>query len=194
MFRSCKFFCSAYDKKSFPSLGVPEIAFIGRSNVGKSSLINAITSNRHNARTSSSPGCTRKINFYLKEGHVALVDLPGYGYSKASKVEVQHYLEMIRYYLSSREALHRLVLLIDSKVGLKDIDIDFLEWVEACGVNCSIALTKSDKLSESKLRSMVSSVQDQVSNFCLVLNPIMVVSAKSGNGIKELACEISKCI
>ncbi|SCV64179.1 putative GTP-binding protein EngB [Anaplasma phagocytophilum] len=190
----CRFIAGVQDRKSFPDFGVPEVAFAGRSNVGKSSLINAITNNKKNAKTSSNPGSTRQINFYLNKGIVALVDLPGYGYSKASKEATRGYLDVMEHYLMSREALQRLVLLIDSRIGLKEIDRDFLCWLEEHGIYYSIVLTKADKLSDQALGSMVSFVQNQAQGGNFLLQPIMWVSSKSGRGIRELAHEISRCI
>ncbi|MDB1135711.1 ribosome biogenesis GTP-binding protein YihA/YsxC [Candidatus Anaplasma sp. TIGMIC] len=193
MLSGCKFFAGVRDIGQFPDLNLPEIAFAGRSNVGKSSLINAITHNRNNAKVSSNPGSTRQINLYVGT-KVVLVDLPGYGYSKASKQEVDRYLGVMEHYLMSREALQRLVLLIDSRIGLKDIDRDFLNWLEEYNIHYSVVLTKADKLSATGLNGMVSFVWDQVKGGRFLLNPIMWVSSKSGKGIKELAHEVSRCI
>lgn len=192
MFSDCKFFAGVHGQGTFPELNVPEVAFAGRSNVGKSSLINAITNNRKNAKISTRPGSTRQINFYLSKGAIALVDLPGYGYSKASKTEVEGYLVSMERYLIGREALQRVVLLIDSKVGLKDIDRDFLGWLEEYGVRHSVVLTKADKLSDSEINCMLSFVQEQVKGNRFLLQPVMWVSSKSGKGIREFAHEVSK--
>ena len=194
MFSNCKFFAGVQGQGAFPELNVPEVAFAGRSNVGKSSLINAITNNRKNAKISTRPGSTRQINFYLNKGVIALVDLPGYGYSKASKTEVEGYLVSMERYLIGREALQRVVLLIDSKVGLKDIDRDFLGWLEEYRVHHSVVLTKTDRLSDSEVGCMLSFVQEQVKGSRFLLQPVMWVSSKSGRGIREFAHEVSRCI
>lgn len=194
MLCGCKFFAGVRDKEGFPCLDVPEIAFAGRSNVGKSSIINAVTRNKRNAKTSSNPGSTRQINFYLNKGVVALVDLPGYGYSKASREEIAGYLGLMEHYLLSREALQRLFLLIDSRIGLKDTDRDFIGWLEEHGIRHNVVLTKSDKLSEREISSMVSFVQGQIGGSRFLAHPVMCVSSRSGRGIKELVNEVSRCI
>ncbi|MGN7678179.1 MAG: ribosome biogenesis GTP-binding protein YihA/YsxC [Anaplasma sp.] len=193
MLSKCRFVAGVRDKKSLPEFAVPEVAFAGRSNVGKSSLINAVTKNKKNAKVSSNPGSTRQINFYLNEGVFVLADLPGYGYSKASKEEAHSCMSLVEHYLLTREALQRVVLLIDSKVGLRDIDMDFVSWLEAHCVHYSLVLTKVDRLTEEGLSEVVRSVHDRMSDSQMLLRPIIGTSSKSGKGIKELVHEVSKC-
>ncbi|MCU7611987.1 ribosome biogenesis GTP-binding protein YihA/YsxC [Anaplasma capra] len=194
MLSKCRFVAGVQDKHLLPDFSVPEIAFAGRSNVGKSSLINAITQNKRNARVSSNPGSTRQINFYLNEGVLALVDLPGYGYSKASKEKAGSYMSLVEHYLLTREALQWLVLLIDSKVGLREIDMDFISWLEERCVHYSLVLTKIDRLHDRELSNVLSSVRDRVKECRMLLHPTMGISSKSGKGVRELVHEVSKCI
>ncbi|AAV86707.1 GTP-binding protein YsxC [Anaplasma marginale str. Dawn] len=194
MLSKCRFVAGVQDKHSLPDFQVPEVAFAGRSNVGKSSLINAVTKNKKGARVSSNPGSTRQINFYLNEGALALVDLPGYGYSKASKESASSYMSLVEHYLLTREALHRLVLLIDSKVGLKEVDMDFISWLEERCIHYSLVLTKIDRLACTEFNDVLSAVQSRVKGCCMLLHPIIGTSSKSGKGIKELVHEVSKCV
>ncbi|MCV3769496.1 MAG: ribosome biogenesis GTP-binding protein YihA/YsxC [Wolbachia pipientis] len=146
--------------KSLPSESVPEIAFAGRSNVGKSSLINLLINSKKVARVSSSPGCTRQINFYaMYNDKFRLVDLPGYGYSYASKKERIEYLSLSKYYLVRRRSLRKVFVLVDSKVGLKEIDKGFIYWLIYSNINFDIVLTKVDKVNQKNLDAILESTQ-----------------------------------
>src|SRR5205823_1815143 len=116
----CRFIAGAADPHSLPSETLPEVAFIGRSNVGKSSLVNALTGRRMLARTSDTPGRTRQINFFDLDGRLMLVDLPGYGYAEAPKTEVRRWTALLRGYLRTRTTLRRVCLLVDSRRGIKE--------------------------------------------------------------------------
>ncbi|MGL9725981.1 MAG: ribosome biogenesis GTP-binding protein YihA/YsxC [Wolbachia sp.] len=162
---SCSFIFGASDKKSLPDESAPEIAFTGRSNVGKSSLINLLINSKKAARVSSKPGCTRQINFYsMYNNKFRIVDLPGYGYSRASKEETVQYLNLIEYYLIHRRNLKRVFVLIDSKVGLKEIDKDFVYWLICNNINFNIVLTKIDKVTQESLDAVLESTQKWVNN------------------------------
>ncbi len=151
--------------KSLPGESVPEIAFAGRSNVGKSSLINLLINSKKAARVSSKPGCTRQVNFYsMYNDKFRLVDLPGYGYSCASKEETIQYLNLSEYYLAQRRCLKRVFVVVDSKVGLKEIDKDFIYWLIYNNINFDIVLTKVDKVSQKNLDAILESTQKWVNN------------------------------
>ncbi|CAI27913.1 YihA family ribosome biogenesis GTP-binding protein [Ehrlichia ruminantium] len=189
----CQFIIGATSIKSLPDFSIPEVALAGRSNVGKSSLINAITNNRKNARISSKPGCTRQINFYLiNKGLMVLVDLPGYGYSKADRATVNSYICLMEYYLLNRKNLSKVVLLIDAKVGFKEIDLDFIRWLEVHQILYQLVLTKIDRVQSNVLDVIVSDVQNFNLNF--IIYPIINVSSKCKQGIEELIYEIAQCI
>src|SRR6516165_12119388 len=137
-----RFIAGASNPAALPPEGLPEIAFAGRSNVGKSSLVNALTGRRLLARTSGTPGCTRQINFFDVAGRLLLVDLPGYGYAEAPKTAAKRWAGLMRRYLVSRAALRRLCLLIDARHGLKDLDREMLALFDRAGVSYQIVQTK----------------------------------------------------
>ena len=139
-----KFVLSAVQKAQYPNIAFPEIAFIGRSNVGKSSLINALFTKKI-ALTSNTPGKTRQINFFNHSDKLMVVDLPGYGYAKVSKKEAGEISQLVSNYLSSRLSLKKLFVLIDNTLGPKDIDLEILEYMESIKDRIVIVFTKKDK-------------------------------------------------
>lgn len=170
---SCNFIFGATSAKSLPNELVPEIAFAGRSNVGKSSLINLLVKSKKAARVSSNPGCTRQINFYsMYNDKFRLVDLPGYGYSRASKGEIAQYLDLVEYYLLKRSNLRKVFLLIDSKVGLKEIDKDFIYWLTYNDINFNIVLTKIDKINQESLNAALEYIQKWINNENVIVHQI----------------------
>ena len=142
----CEFIRGTSAPGDYPTAGKPEICFAGRSNVGKSSLINAVTRRRKLARTSNSPGRTREINFFSTGGNRILVDLPGYGYAKMSKSELNRCSALIDDYLRERATLRRLFLLIDSRRGILPLDHEFMRHLDEAAVAFQIIMTKTDKL------------------------------------------------
>ncbi|AHX03679.1 ribosome biogenesis GTP-binding protein YsxC [Ehrlichia chaffeensis str. Heartland] len=179
--------------KSLPDFSIPEIAIAGRSNVGKSSLINAITNNKKNAKTSSKPGCTKQINFYLiNKDFMVLVDLPGYGYSKADKTTINNYLCLMEYYLLNSRNLLKVILLIDAKVGFKEIDLDFINWLELHQIHYQLVLTKIDKIKKEMLDVNVNYIKNL--NLDFIMYPIISTSSQCKQGIEELIYEIAQCI
>src|SRR5215469_1059885 len=141
-----RFVAGASEITGLPRETLPEVAFAGRSNVGKSNLINALTGRRMLARTSRTPGQTRQINFFDLDGRLMLVDLPGYGYAEASKTEVRRWTDLLRRYLRTRAALQRVCLLIDARHGIKELDRPVMHLLDDSGVSFQIVLTKTDKL------------------------------------------------
>ncbi|EOR27605.1 putative GTP-binding protein EngB [bioreactor metagenome] len=147
------FVISAVKREQYPITGLPEVAFVGRSNVGKSSIINAITNRKKLAKVSQTPGKTRLINFFIINGDkFYLVDLPGYGYAKVSKTEKASWGNTIETYLNNREQLKRVVLLVDSRHKPTADDIQMHEWIKFYGYDEVVIATKSDKLSNNELR------------------------------------------
>lgn len=158
-----KFLTTAVKPEQYPDTFVPEIAFVGRSNVGKSSLINCITNRSKLARTSSSPGKTATINFYEIAGKYRLVDLPGYGYAKVSKSEQERWAKMIDTYLSNRYNLIQVVQLVDARHKPTRDDITMIEWIRSFGYKPIIIATKLDKLKKSQIEDNLTEIYNTLS-------------------------------
>lgn len=150
--KQSEFIISAVKKQQYPTDDRVEIAFVGRSNVGKSSIINALTNRKKLAKVSQTPGKTRLINFFLINNDFYLVDLPGYGYAKVSKAEKASWGQTIERYLNGREELKRVVLLVDSRHKPTADDVMMHEWIKHYGYDVIVVATKSDKLSNNNLR------------------------------------------
>ncbi len=177
-----RFITSAADAKQFPPENLPEVAVVGRSNVGKSSLINALTGQDGLARTSRTPGRTRLINWFEIDGRFHLVDLPGYGYAEVSREMRESWRPLIERYLSERKTLAGVLLLVDVRRGAQDEELDFVPWLEARETPIVVALTKSDKLAKNKRMLEVSKARKTLG---LSRDPF-AVSAQSGEGIDAL--------
>lgn len=150
--KQSEFIISAAGRAQYPTDEMPEIAFVGRSNVGKSSIINALTNRKSLAKVGNTPGKTRLINFFLINGEFYLVDLPGYGYAKVSKVEKEKWGRLMEDYLTGREALKKVVLLVDSRHKPTEDDVLMLNWIKYHGYRVQIVATKADKLTKNELR------------------------------------------
>lgn len=144
----------------YPSNGMPEVAFVGKSNVGKSSLINTLVNRKAIARISSTPGKTRTINFYNVEDKMYFVDLPGYGYARLSKSETQKWGKMIEKYLSQREELEAIILLIDIRHKVGKNDLQMYEWLKYFGLETIVVCTKSDKVAKNKLQNHLKIIKE----------------------------------
>ena len=177
-----KFITSAAETKQFPAEGLPEIAVVGRSNVGKSSLINALVGQSGLARTSRTPGRTRLINWFEIDGKFQLVDLPGYGYAEVSRAMRESWRPLIESYLAERKTLAGVLLLIDIRRGVLDEELDFAPWLEARQTPIVVALTKADKLAKNKRMLEVLKTKKALG---LRRDPF-AVSAQSGDGIEPL--------
>jgi GTP-binding protein len=189
--RSAIFRKSAAQLKDCPRPTLPEFAFIGRSNVGKSSLINSLCNNSGLAKTSGTPGKTQLINHFLVNEAWYIVDLPGYGYAKTGKGTRAIIEDRIREYCLKRETLNCLFVLLDSRLPLQQIDREFLAW---CGANerpLSIVLTKADKLSKGELKRNSSAIEKALLEIWEELPNIFITSSKSKNGRDELLGFIS---
>lgn len=180
-------FPSVFD---IPASSLSEIAFIGRSNVGKSSLINAIFSTPNLAKTSSTPGRTQTLNFFNMIDKLMIVDLPGYGFAKAPKDIVKTWNENVNTYLKGRAQLRRVFLLIDSRQGIKKVDTDMMEMLDIAAVNYQIILTKTDKISQKELEKILSDT-NKIYNSHPAMHPIIIAtSSENGTGLNEIRGEI----
>ena len=164
----------------------PEYAFIGRSTVGKSSLINMLTNNRKLAKTSATPGKTLLINHFIINREWYLVDLPGYGYAKRSKKEVDKLDQMIRAYILQREQLVNVFVLVDIRLEPQKIDLEFIEWLGLSSVPFSIVFTKADKLTPNKARQAVEAYRQKLSETWEEIPPMFITSAEKRNGREEV--------
>ena len=179
---SAEYTISSPDVRMCPQTGEPEYAFIGRSNVGKSSLINMLTGRKGLAKTSATPGKTMLINHFKINGEWYLVDLPGYGYAKRSKREQEKLVEMIRGYILRREQMVNLFLLIDSRHAPQRIDLEFIEWLGENGVPFSIVFTKADKQSATRTGQNITDYLARLSEQWEELPPHFVTSAETRQG------------
>ena len=173
-----------------PPADLPEVAFAGRSNVGKSTLINAVAGRLHLARASNSPGRTREVNFFVADGKLRLVDLPGYGFARASRGDVKKFQNLGRDYLRGRPNLKRAYLLIDSRHGLKDVDTEALDAFDTAAVSYQIVLTKADKLKPAEVEAVTARTLAAIAKRPAAFPRVLATSAEKGTGIPELRAEI----
>lgn len=183
---SVEFLKSSSKTEQCPEDGKPEYAFVGRSNVGKSSLINALTGRKNLALTSAKPGKTKLINHYNVDNTWYLVDLPGYGYAQVSKKDREAFDKLIRHYLLERASLMCLFLLIDSRHPPLKPDTEFITWLAETGVPFVLVFTKSDKLSVNRLEIALADYKAQLNENWEELPRIFVTSAEKGTGLSEI--------
>lgn len=184
--KSANFVISNSDVRKCPQDGKPEYAFIGRSNVGKSSLINMLTRRKKLAMTSATPGKTLLINHFIINDEWYLVDLPGYGYAKRSKSQSEKLQEIISGYVLGREQMTLLFVLIDSRHEPQKIDLEFIQWLGENGIPFSIIFTKADKLTKTALGSNLAAYRSRLLEEWEELPPIFVSSSESGLGRDEI--------
>ncbi|MBT6305794.1 MAG: YihA family ribosome biogenesis GTP-binding protein [Rhodospirillaceae bacterium] len=184
--KECNFLLGIDKLVQLPDSSLPEIAFAGRSNVGKSSLINALTGRKALARTSNTPGRTQQLNFFDLGRRLILVDLPGYGYAKVSKTQVAAWTRTLKSFLRGRVALRRVCLLIDSRVGLKDLDRDMMEMLDAAAVVYQVVLTKVDKLKSDELETTMSTISNELAKRSAAHPMLALTSSSKSLGIREL--------
>jgi GTP-binding protein len=189
--RDCAFMMGAVAMDGLPSGDMPEVAFAGRSNVGKSSLINALVGRHRLARASTEPGRTREINFFLLDGRLRLVDLPGYGFAKVSRGAARQFQDLGRAYLRGRPNLKRVYLLIDARHGLKDPDAEALDALDRAAVSYQIVLTKADKLKRGEAEAMVTTTLAKVAKRPAAFPRVLATSAEKGEGLPQLRAEIA---
>ena len=192
--KSAEYTISSARVEQCPAGELPEFAFIGRSNVGKSSLINMLTGRTALAKTSATPGKTILINHFLINGNWYLVDLPGYGYAKRSMQQRDELQRMITGYILRREQMMNLFLLIDSRHEPQRIDMEFIEWLGETGIPFSIVFTKSDKLSKGKLNANVNHYLGELSKHWEELPPHFITSSETRQGRDELLAYIEQII
>lgn len=189
---SARFIISNTQLSKCPQDGRPEYAFIGRSNVGKSSLINMLTRNKKLAMTSSTPGKTLLINHFLINEKWYLVDLPGYGYAQRGKKQQEQITKIIQDYILGREQMTCLFVLLDSRLAPQKIDLEFIEWLGENGIPFSLIFTKADKQSASKTKSNIDVYRDRLLEQWEELPPIFVTSSEKGTGRQELLSYIGE--
>lgn len=184
--RSATFVISNSDVSRCPAPHLPEYAFIGRSNVGKSSLINMLTNRAKLAKTSGKPGKTQLINHFLINDNWYLVDLPGYGYARTSKELIAGFSKINHDYIANRPNLLNLFVLIDIRLEPQEIDLKFLRWLGSNGVPFTMLFTKADKLTRNKIQSHLAAYKKIVLLEWEEMPPFIVTSAESGDGKEEL--------
>jgi ribosome biogenesis GTP-binding protein YsxC/EngB len=184
--KSAEFVVSNTNPALCPESELPEFAFIGRSNVGKSSLINMLTGVKDLAKTSSSPGKTQLINHFIINEEWFLVDLPGYGYAKAMRSQRERWLSFIKTYMNKRENLYCVMVLIDSRLKPQANDLEFMEWLALNGIPFVMVFTKTDKLSKTQLSKNIEGYKKEMLNYWEELPQIFVTSAEKGKGKEEL--------
>jgi GTP-binding protein len=189
--KTVEFIKSAVKPDQYPEYDFPEIAFAGRSNVGKSSLINTLIQRKDMVKTSSKPGCTQLINFFMVNETLSFVDLPGYGYAKVSKKIRAQWQPMINLYLSKRESILGLVLLIDVRRDPGKEEIDMMKWLESHEMPYLVILTKSDKLSKTKLQKRLTSICEQIDR---EEDSVILFSSKTKKGREKVMDEIKNLI
>ena len=189
--QDCVFVAGAADYAGLPEAELPEVAFAGRSNVGKSSLINALTGRRTLARTSNTPGRTRQVNFFRLRDRLMLADLPGYGYARASKSEIRNWTKLIFAYLRGRPTLRRVCLLVDARHGIRDSDEDVMRRLDAAAVSYQIVLTKCDKVRPGDQARVEAGVSERAGRHVAAHPRILRTSAIRPESVADLRAELA---
>ncbi len=183
---ACDFIAGAVTAEQLPPPGHDEVAFAGRSNVGKSSLINALTGRKALARISATPGRTQQINFFALGGRLVLVDLPGYGYARVARTRVRAWTRLVEAYFRGRPNLRRLCLLVDARHGLKTSDGAVMAMLDEAAVSYQVILTKADKVKPEMLLGVEESLGRELSAHAAAHPDIIITSARKGDGIEAL--------
>tara|TARA_R110002096_G_scaffold415163_1_gene616648 strand:+ start:34928 stop:35587 length:660 start_codon:yes stop_codon:yes gene_type:complete len=191
LFRSpCEFLLGAASLTQLPEPDATEVAFAGRSNVGKSSLLNALTGRNSLARTSNTPGRTQQLNFFFlgdrRNDGLYVVDLPGYGYAKVSKKLVKDWVKLMREYLRGRPNLRRVFVLVDGRHGLKDSDMELMSMLDETAVSYQVVLTKSDKVKMAEMEKTLAKTQKAIAKNVAAHPKVLITSSVKGYGLDEL--------
>jgi GTP-binding protein len=189
--KPCEFIAGAASIDSLPPVSLPEIAFIGRSNVGKSSLVNALVGRKALARTSQNPGLTKQLNFFNLGDALMLVDMPGYGYAKVSKTRKSEWDNLIRSYLSGRPSLKRICLLIDARRGVMPQDDEFMTLIDESAVTFYIVVTKIDAVSDKELSELLQNMEKTVTSHGAAHPVVIATSADTKHGIDLLRTHLA---
>ena len=190
----CTFVTSVYKLDTLPEEDWPEIAFAGRSNVGKSSLINYVFSKKGLAKASSTPGRTQCLNFFQMDRHLHVVDMPGYGYAKAPKTMVDDWNKMLRIYLKGRVQLKRVFLLIDSRHGLKANDVEIMDMLDEAAVSYQVILTKIDKIKEAGVPKLIKSIEDTAPQHPALYPKVLISSSEKNTGMDDIKRAIADVV
>ncbi|TVQ56663.1 MAG: YihA family ribosome biogenesis GTP-binding protein [Rhodobacteraceae bacterium] len=187
----CDFAKGVVALDGLPPADRPEVCFAGRSNVGKSSLINALTGRKGLARASNTPGRTQEINYFDLGGRLWLVDLPGYGFAQAPKAKVEAWTRLVRAYLAGRPTLRRVFLLIDARHGPKPVDVEIMALLDKAAVNWQAVLTKADKPSKADLASAVEATRAEARKHPAAFPDIALTSSEKGEGLADLKAVVA---
>lgn len=192
--RECIFVAGAPTIEALPPIGLPEIAFAGRSNVGKSSLVNALTGRKTLARVSNTPGRTQQLNFFDLGGHLGLVDMPGYGYAAVSKSKIADWTKLVESYLRGRASLQRIYLLVDSRHGFKDVDHEQMTAFDRSAASYAVVLTKGDEIKMQDREDRVAETEAALVRHPAAYPTVVLTSSETGAGIADLRESVARLL
>ena len=190
--QKCDFMISAASYEQLPETNLPEIAFAGRSNVGKSSLLNRLTGHKNIARTSNTPGRTQQINFFNLGEKLILTDLPGYGYAKAQRSVVDKWTLLVNSYIKGRAQLRRVCLLIDSRHGIKSTDLEAMALMDSAAIVYQVIFTKCDKVKVEEQRKLIEKTGKAIAKNIAAHPKVLITSSVKGYGLDELRAVIGE--